>query len=166
MSRKYVFKSGFLTICSCEIEIFMLLKLPNQVLRLRLVTSYPLSPSSSYIVHLFDIGQTFFVFFCFKFVRIFLGKVKLFIMLTTLFFSSSFILPARKWPSNFGFNSWLWIPLSMANHLYSSQSNHTTYTENHIFLSPCLQDLVSFSSSMVCIHHSFHIATSMLDILN
>jgi len=62
MSKKYVINSGFLTICSCEIDIFMLLQLWNQVLHLRLVTSYPLAPSSSRIVHLIDIRQTFFVF--------------------------------------------------------------------------------------------------------
>jgi len=62
MSKKYVFKSGFLTICSCEIDVFMLFQLLNQVLHLRLVTSYILSPSKMHIVHLFYIRHTLFVF--------------------------------------------------------------------------------------------------------
>ena len=56
------------------------------------------------------------LFFCFKSMRIFLDNAKLFVMSITLFFSSSFILPARRWSANFGTNSWLWIALSIANH--------------------------------------------------
>jgi len=93
----------------------MVLQLWNQVLHLHLVTSYPVAPSSSRIVHLFYGRQTFFVF-PFKSVRIFLGTAKLFVMSITLFFFSSFILPIWRWSVNFGTNSWLWILQNIAIH--------------------------------------------------
>jgi len=92
----------------------MLFQLLNQVLQLCLVTFYRFSPSSQCIVQLLYIHHA--LFFSFKSMRILLGNAKHFVMSTTFFFSSSLSLPARKWPPNFGSNSWLWTPLSMVNH--------------------------------------------------
>ena len=54
------------------------------------------------------------LFFSFKSLRIFIGFAKLFVMSITLCFSSAFSRPARRWPINFGANSWLWITQSIA----------------------------------------------------
>ena len=59
-------------------------------------------------------------------------------MLVTLFFSSSFILPARRWPTNFGANSWLWIPQNIAIHqsfVSFSKKPHNLNGHSH-FLEP------------------------------
>jgi len=139
MSKKYVFKSGFLTICFCEIVVFMLLQLWNQVLHHRLVTSLPLMQSSSCIVHLLDDCHTFFVF-SFKSVRIFLGAAKLFVMSITLFFSV-FSRSARRWPTNFGANSWLWIPQSIAIHQYFVSLSKKTFQPKRTFTFPWARSL-------------------------
>jgi len=99
------------------------------------------------IVHLFDICQTFFVFF-FKSVRIFLGNAKLFFMSTTLFISSSFILPAIRRQANFGSNAWLWIPLNIVNHqsFGSFSKKQRNLNGQSYFLSSCLHASVSSSS--------------------